>query len=74
MIYYVRCMGMPCGNVTASRAAEMFVSNPNGRTGDLESGFSYWITGRQVRRLVRVDVDPAPAVDVEPPPRVDHAT
>jgi hypothetical protein len=55
--YAVDCMGMPCGRVDAAEAARLFVAN-EGCDGDLETGYSYWVPGEHVKRLVRVDVRP----------------
>jgi hypothetical protein len=56
--YKVWCMALPCGVVTLARAAELFAENPDDRTGSLGDGFSYWMPGEFMRRLVRVDVRP----------------
>lgn len=51
-------------HLTAQEAADLFARHEHGATGDLETGFSYWVDGTVGEWLVRVRVEPMDTLSV----------
>lgn len=65
--YAVYAGGMFAAHASIEEAAELYVANRDGHDceGDLESGFSYWVPGERMRRLIKVSVRPVAEPGVE---------
>lgn len=58
--YALYAGAMFAGHATVEEASALYVANREGRDleGDLESGFSYWVPGERIRKLIKVSVQP----------------